>query len=227
MHKFIFRYLLPSILFISFSGAYTYAQNKKSNFRIKAIPFPLEILNSPVCCTITGDSVIEVTAKGKTNLFNNPNGKYYVQDAPMILFKPDSDFALSARVTGNLKEIYDVTALVVYQNKNTWAKLCFENSVEKIPTIVSVVTRQYSDDCNSMPVEEDFAYLAIMKNGKEYSFFYSKDEEHWKMIRHFRLETTHDIKIGFAVHDSRGNSFSARFSNIKYKGQSLDSMKKL
>jgi len=220
------RYLFI-FLFLSFSYLGTKAQSKVTNWKIANIPYQLEILNEPVSCTVTGESIVEIAAKGKTNLFNNPNGKYYVQDAPMLVFKPDSDFVLSARATGNLKEIYDVMALVVYQDKDVWAKLCFENSVEKIPTIVSVVTRKYSDDCNSMPADSSFAYLSIVKKGNLYSFFYSKDEEHWKMIRNFRLDTTKSIKVGFAVHDSRGNGFAARFSNIKYLGHALDEMKKL
>jgi uncharacterized protein len=203
------------------------ALSESNDMKLAGIPFKLEIINDPVECKVIDHAVVELSAKGKTNLFNNPNGKYYVQDAPMLVFEPDSDFVMSAKVTGDLKEIYDVMALVVYQDKDLWAKLCFENSVEKTPTIVSVVTRKLSDDCNSMYVNNDFAYLSIMRKNNEFSFFYSSDEENWKMIRHFNLDITNQIKVGFAVHGSRGNGFSAKFSDIKFLPRSLDVMRKL
>ncbi len=201
-------------------------QAQSPQLSVKAIPYPIEIYNQPTSYIAT-DTLVEISAKGKTNLFNNPNGSYYVQDAPMLLFKPGGDFTLSAKVTGKLKSIYDVAALVVYQNKDMWAKLCFENSVGKIPTIVSVVTRNYSDDCNSMSTGSS-AYLAIMKKGNEYSLFYAPDKtSDWKMIRHFHMETKDAVKAGFAVHGSRGNGFTAQFSEIKYMDKALEDMRDL
>lgn len=111
-----------------------------------------------------------MTASRKTNLFNSPSGKPKVVNAPLILFEPEANFTISAKVTGKLKAVYDVAALVVYQDDETWAKFCYENSVNLMPTIVSVVTRTFSDDCNSMPAG-DYAYMAIVKRGSEYSFF--------------------------------------------------------
>lgn len=191
--------------------------------KLSSIPYSLEILNTPVEYHV-GDNEVSITAKGKTNLFNNPNGVYYVQDAPMIVFEPAGDFTLSARVTGELRSIYDVAALVVYNDRDTWAKLCYENSVDKVPTIVSVVTRKYSDDCNSMTAGA-YAWLSIVKKGSEYSFFYSANGRDWKMIRSFHLQTEGAVKAGFAAHGSRGEGFTGRFSEIKYSDHALENMR--
>jgi uncharacterized protein len=211
-----FIIIIIIILNLPLSSYNVKAQYPNKDFKIASIPHKLEIYNSPINCSIIGDTIVELASIGKTNLFNNPNGKYYVQDAPMLLFEPDTDFVFSAKVFGNLKDIYDVAALVIFQDNDTWAKLCFENSVDKEATIVSVVTRKYSDDCNSISIDDNFAYLSIVKKGNEFSFFYSKDGHKWKLIRHFRLDLNQNIKIGFAVHCSRGNGFSAKFSDIKY-----------
>jgi uncharacterized protein len=189
---------------------------QKSKPTLKGIPFTLSVKNHPVACAITGDTVLELVAAGKTNLFVSPNGKYNVQDAPMVLFTPDSVFTFVAKANGTFKAVYDVAALVLYQDSAYWAKFCFENSVNKQPTIVSVVTRHYSDDCNSLPVNAQFAYLAIIKKGLEVSFHYSPDGKQWRMIRDFRLETDKNLKIGFAVHGSRSDGFNARFSEVRY-----------
>jgi uncharacterized protein len=195
--------------------------------KIKGIPYLLKTYNDPLKLTVTGDSIINITSKGKTNLFNNPNGIYYVQTAPMLLFHPDSNFIFRAKIRADLKEVYDVAALVIYQNNDLWAKLCFENSMNKEATVVSVVTRRYSDDCNSSKVNNNIVYLSIAKKGKEFSFHCSKDNKNWELIRHFRLESDDtDLKIGFTVHCSVGEQFSAVFSEINYSGGTLINMRK-
>ncbi|MDR2938271.1 MAG: DUF1349 domain-containing protein [Prevotellaceae bacterium] len=209
------------VLFAIFSTVIFSAQAQK---KVATIPYPLEVVNQPLSYIVT-DSSVEISAKGKTNLFNNPNGKSDVQSAPMLLFAPAGDFTLSAKVTGALKSVYDVAALVVYQNKDTWAKLCYENSVDKIPTIVSVVTRRYSDDCNSVSAGES-AYLAMVKKGNEYSLFYAPNKASgWKMIRNFYLEKKDTVKVGFAAHGSRGDGFTAHFSDIKFADKAVEDMR--
>lgn len=193
--------------------------------RISTIPHNLIIHNRPVDYTIEKDR-ISITAAGKINLFNSPSGKSKVVNAPLILFEPEGDFTISAKVTGRLKSIYDVAALVVYQDDDCWVKFCYENSVSLRPIIVSVVTRGFSDDCNSMPAG-DYAYMAVVKKGPEYSFFYSSDNKEWLMVRNFNLETKGKIKVGFGAHGSRGDGFTGVFSEIKYLPQAFDDMRML
>lgn len=221
MKKRITSKLLLIILFLSLSVGNISAQKAET---VKSIPYPLEIINKPVSHMIASD-LVRISAAGKTNLFNSPSGDTPVQNAPMILFQPEGDFTLSAKVTGDLQAIYDVAALVVYQDENTWAKFCFENSVEKEPTIVSVVTRIYSDDCNSIPTGTS-AYMSVVKKGEEFSFFYSEDKTNWKLIRNFRLEPTDKLKVGFAAHGSRGEGFTAVFTDIYYYDRALDNMRR-
>jgi regulation of enolase protein 1 (concanavalin A-like superfamily) len=175
------------------------------NKSIKTIPYALKEFNSPLNVEIKDESKVKITSKGKTNLFNSPGDNYYKQDAPMLLFHPDSNFIFSAKVEADLNEIYDVAALVLYQDKDLWAKLCYENSIEKKATVVSVVTKRYSDDCNSIEIEDRYVYLAMAKKGNELSFHCSTDNENWYLVRHFRMDFSNsDLMIGFTVHCSRG-----------------------
>lgn len=179
-------------IFVLLLAVSTSAQKPLPTEQISTIPHNLLIHNQPVDYKIKGNS-ISMTASRKTNLFNSPSGKLKVVNAPLILFEPEANFTISAKVTGKLKAVYDVAALVVYQDDETWAKFCYENSVNLMPTIVSVVTRTFSDDCNSMPTG-DYAYMAIVKRGSEYSFFYSPDNKNWSMVRNFNLNTTGKLK---------------------------------
>ena len=205
-----------------------HAQNAglNKNLHIKSIPYVLSVFNSPIDIEIRNDSVVKMIAPGKTNLFNSPGGDYYKQDAPMLLFHPDRNFLFSVKVDADLKEVYDVAALVLYQNNDVWAKLCFENSVNKEATVVSVVTKRYSDDCNSTKISQKYIYLAVSKRGNEFSFHYSTDNKNWNLVRHFRIDfDEHELMVGFAVHGSRGKRFSAEFSNIKYSDKALGNMR--
>lgn len=206
----------------------TFAQGKESIQinHIKTIPYTLKVFNSPIDVEITNDSIVTITAGEKTNLFNSPGNNYYKQDAAMLLFRPDSNFIFKAKVKADLKEVYDVAALLLYHDKDLWAKLCFENSIEKRATVVSVVTRKFSDDCNSVEVSNNFVYLLIAKKGNEFAFHYSTDNLNWHLVRHFRLDSLGDnLLIGFAVHCSKGNKFSAEFSEINYSDVELKNMR--
>jgi len=215
--------ILLTILFAVALCLHSYGQQTIN--KIETIPYPLQSYNDPLEWKISNGQ-LSISAAGKTNLFNSPNGKSKIHNAPMILFTPAGDFTLSAKVTGELKAVYDVAALTVFQDENTWAKLCYEKSVLEEPTIVSVVTREFSDDCNSEPTGNS-AYLSVIRKGAEFSFFYSQDGTHWKMVRHFHLEVNNNLKVGFAAHGSRGDGFIGIFSEIKYQDKAVDDMREL
>lgn len=222
----MFNTIINILFTLLFSSVVLYAQNE--DLKIKTIPYELKRVNDFLKLEIKGDSVVTITADANTNLFNNPQGTWNRQNAPMLLFHPDSNFVFKAKVTAELKEIFDVAALVVYYDKDSWAKLCFENSADKEAMVVSVVTNKYSDDCNSTKLSNKNVYLAIAKKGKEFSFHYSNDGINWELVRHFRLDyPDSNMMIGFAVHCYASKMFSANFSEIIYSGRELNNMRKL
>jgi regulation of enolase protein 1 (concanavalin A-like superfamily) len=170
---------------------------------------------------------LKITAKGGTNIFVSPSGTNTVVNAPMVLFTPDRDFILRAKVSATFRNVYDVGTLLVFEDEKHWAKLCFENSVRKEPTVVSVVTREYSDDANSDTVGASSVYLAIVRKGEEWSFQFSRDGREWRMVRHFRMAISDAARVGFAAHDSRGDGFSATFSEIAYISHAPKSVREL
>jgi regulation of enolase protein 1 (concanavalin A-like superfamily) len=196
--------------------------------RLAAIPRALSLRNaSGADVSVSGGAAIEISAKPGTNLFRSPDGKYNVVNVPMALFAPDRDFVLRARVSAQLRGVYDVAALVLFEDEGKWAKLCFENSARTEATVVSVATRGYSDDANSETVEAPYVYLAIARKGEEISFHFSRDGRQWKLARHFRMEFGESAQLGFAVHTPRKDGFSAEFSEIGYRGQAPRNMRQL
>jgi len=193
---------------------------------VPVLPGPLVLVNAPTYARVAADGALELGAAGRTNLFLAPDGQFARTNAPMALFEPAGDFVFSVRVEAALREVYDVAALVLFENEGSWAKLCYENSVEKEATVVSVVTRGLSDDCNSEPVGAGFVYFGIVRRGNEYAFHWSKDGTVWRMVRHFSLATKGPLKLGFAVHAVSADGLGARFSEIRFSAATPASVRR-
>ncbi len=176
------------------------------------------VLNGPLAAAVDAEGALALTSPGKRNLFASPGGNFCQTDAPMILFLAGEEFAFSAKVAAPLLHVYDVAALVVYADADHWAKLCYENSVEKKATLVSVVNRDLSDDCNGPEIGGGFVYYAVLRRGAEFAFHWSSDGKTWHLLRHFRLETQAPVRIGFAVHGISDDPLTGTFSEIRFGG---------
>ena len=58
----------------------------------------------------------------------------------------DRDYLLAARVSVGFAATYDAGVLALHVGERCWAKLCFERAPDGTPMVVSVVTRDVSDD---------------------------------------------------------------------------------
>ncbi len=173
------------------------------------------------------DGVLRIAPTHWTNLFHAPDDGFIVVNAPMVLFAPEGDFTFKAKVSAQLVNVYDVAALVAYGDDKHWAKLCFENSALSEATVVTVVTREHSDDANSENLASPFVYLAIARKGNEYSMHFSRDGKQWRLARHFQLPSEPKLRIGFAAHTNDNQQFAASFSEIVYRPTAPANMRQL
>ena len=173
------------------------------------------------------DGVLRIAPVPHTNLFHAPDDGFVVVNAPMVLFAPEGDFTFKAKVSAQLVDVYDVAALVAYGDDKHWAKLCFENSALQEATVVTVVTRERSDDANSETVASPFVYLAIARKGNEYSMHFSRDGKQWRLARHFQLPSEPKLRLGFAAHTDSKGQFAADFSDIVYRPAAPANMRQL
>ena len=63
----------------------------------KNIPFPLYWENKPLYYEISDNSVM-IVAGPKTDMFRDPNVTYNTDNAPKLLFRPDTDFVFSTSI---------------------------------------------------------------------------------------------------------------------------------
>jgi regulation of enolase protein 1 (concanavalin A-like superfamily) len=204
---------LCGILFFLYSVA-AFPQTIPS---IPALPGTLTWQNTPRSWQMDKGNVLIISAEAKTDWFVDPFDGTVAKNAPILLFTPDADYVLSARVTLKFVTKWDAGALMLWGDDHHWAKLSFELSADNKPTLVTVVTRGLSDDCNSSQVRGDSIYLRIARNAATYVFYFSTNGRDWQILRTFSLDTDLPIRVGFEAQSPAGSSAVAKFSAITYE----------
>jgi regulation of enolase protein 1 (concanavalin A-like superfamily) len=187
---------------------------------IPNLPYSLYWLNAPKSWNISADNQLTITAPAKTDWFIDPQGAVNFSNAPALLFPTSGPCRLSTQVTVNHMAMFDAGVLMIYENPSMWAKLCLELSPQGITTVVSVVTKGVSDDCNAFPVHGP-AYFRISKLEQAYAFHVSQDGIRWDLIRYFRLEDNKNAQFGFQAQSPTGNGCAASFRDIHFEERSL------
>jgi regulation of enolase protein 1 (concanavalin A-like superfamily) len=189
---------------------------------VAGLPGPVEWQNAPVDWKAGKAGTLTITAGKATDWFVSPIDGARRENSPRLVFPPADDFVLSARVTVGFRSQWDAGVLVLYVNDTTWAKLCFEMTVEKHPAIVSVVTQGLSDDNNSIPVAGNSVYLKIAKAGQAIFFYASEDGQDWKIIRAFSFGPGIKVRAGFSSQSPSGEGCTTQFDQINYLAKRVD-----
>ncbi len=208
-----FRYGVIFGLLFLFTSALVLPQTPAS---IPGIPSTLSWQNTPGSWKFDNQNVLTISASAKTDWFVDPFDGTVANNAPILLFMPDTDYVFSARVTVKFVTKWDAGALMLWGDDHHWAKLSYEFSPDRIPTLVTVVTRGLSDDCNSKELRGDSVYLRIAKSGKTYVFYSSTDGRNWQIVRTFSLDTELPIRVGFEAQSPAGSGAVAKFIAINY-----------
>jgi regulation of enolase protein 1 (concanavalin A-like superfamily) len=187
---------------------------------VPGLPMPLSWLRRPASWSLEAGR-LTIGAGPMTDWFADPAGAEPVVNAPVLVGSPpDDDFTLLARVRVDGDAAFDAGVVFVHGGDEAWAKLCLELSPERQPTIVSVVTRGVSDDCNSQTLESAEAWLRVARVGGALAFHASSDGGRWELVRHFALPAR-AVAVGFEAQSPTGDGCSATFSEIAYASRRL------
>jgi uncharacterized protein len=207
------RYGVVCGIFLLFISAFLQAQSPTA---IPGIPSTWTWQNQPASWQLDNQNVLTISAGPKTDWFVDPFDGTVANNAPILLFAPNSDYVFSARVAVKFATKWDAGALMLWGDDHHWAKLSSELSPDRVPTLVTVVTRGLSDDCNSKELRQDSVYLRIAKSGKTYVFYFSLDGREWQILRTFSLDTDIPVRIGLEAQSPAGSGAVATFSSISY-----------
>ena len=187
---------------------------------IPGLPHSLRWLNQPQSWDLSPEGQLTITASAKTDWFIDPQGAVDISNAPVLLFSTSGPCLLRAQVSANHIATFDAGVLLIYENPLAWAKLCLELSPQGLPTIVSVVTKGISDDCNAFAVDGP-VYLRISSLEQAYAFHVSQDGLRWDLIRYFKLEDNRHAQLGFLAQSPTGNGCTASFQDIRFEERLL------
>ena len=205
--------LISSILFYAIDAS---AQHVK----ITSIPNPLFWENTPADFTIN-DSSITIVAGEKTDMFRDPNATYNTDNAPKLLFKADADFVISASIEHSFSNKWDGGAIVIKSDSVNWIKFCFEKDYTGARRIVSVVTKDISDDSNSVEIAGDKIFYKVAKADNVFTLYYSNDGIKWFLVRHFQFNAKPGFTVGFLAQSPTGTSCQVTFSDIRYEAKKI------
>ncbi|NYD68652.1 DUF1349 domain-containing protein [Agromyces atrinae] len=171
----------------------------------------------PGTADVVGPGALRVVSEAGADWSNDAGGGPQQHAAALLGLEPVGDFSLSARVRVlGERTTFDAGALAIWGDRDHWAKLCFENSPQGQAMVVSVVTNDYSDDCNSTLVHDDAVYLRITRRGDAWVFHSSADGVTYDFVRYFRLHASGPVTVGFLSQAPLGPTCVAEFSEVAY-----------
>ena len=194
----------------------TFNHEKAIAGSIKAIP-PFVVVDKVKEIKAISDNSLVMIAGEKTDLHNPASGTSFFNNAPKLLFTPGNDFDFSAKVKPDFEGRYDGGAVLVYSDRDNWAKILFKFTGDKLILGNSVVKNKITDDSYFNIPQNREIYLRVRKVGRVFTFLTSQDGKQWDVVRDFVYHKPENMKIGFYSQSPVGKDCEVVYSEISYK----------
>ncbi|MGO4107553.1 DUF1349 domain-containing protein [Paenibacillus sp. YAF4_2] len=136
-------------------------------------------------------------------------------NAPFYYTQVSGDFVMRVKVSHDFKDTYDSASIMVMKDMTHWAKACFELTDFDTHAVVSVVTKEESDDANGCNIDNNTVWLQMCRSGKSFAFHYSTDGENFYMMRYFTLPVDEaTVKVGLLAQAPLGNGGKRIYENL-------------
>ncbi|WP_413664882.1 DUF1349 domain-containing protein [Microbulbifer sp. CNSA002] len=166
------KYLLPALLTLILQASNCIAMTAAPEiYNYLRIPYPLEKQHTIQEPNIA-PSKITITATKGSDLFTNADSSYQIDNAPRLLFAPNTDFIFSAKVSVDFEKNFDGAALIVYADEGNWAKLLLERFNSGKNGIASTVVYKGGDDAYHIETQREYSHLKIARKGTTYFFYH-------------------------------------------------------
>jgi uncharacterized protein len=193
---------------------------KIDSLKINSIPYKLAWENTPEKYSIQNNELI-IVAGPKTDMFRDPNVTYNTDNAPKLTFKADENFVLTTAIEHTFANKWDGGAIVIKQDNLNWIKFCFEKDYTGAKRVVSVVTKDVSDDCNSVEIDSNKVFYKVAKAGNVFTLYYSTNGVKWFLVRHLQFDSMRKVQVGFLAQSPTGDRCEVKFSNITYEAKKI------
>ena len=199
---------------------------------VAALPFVVAPSQPGVWHHDDETGAVAANALAHTDLYINPGGSdsgdaaSMLNAATLLGTPPRGDFQFSARVSVDFVAQFDAGVLLIWLDERHWAKFCFEFSPAAEPMVVSVVTREVSDDANAFVITERSIWLRVLRVGEVYAFHASTDATRWRLVRVFAFDhELGDHLIGFEAQSPTGDGCTVTFDDIRFSSDRLGDLR--
>jgi regulation of enolase protein 1 (concanavalin A-like superfamily) len=183
---------------------------------LSAIPHKLFWEKPPFRFSAAGDN-LTIEAGNGTDIYRDAYGFYSPNNAPRLLFQADTNFILTVDVQHAFSDEWNAGGIMMEADSTHWIKFCFERDNKGANRIVSVVTNEFSDDCNAVSLPTNRVFLKMAKAGNVIILYYSEDGSTWYMARRLRYVFTRPLLVGFLAQAPGAHSNMVHFSHIQYQ----------
>lgn len=170
------------------------------------------------------DLIVGMFSGKKTDFFIEPGTPpYEFANAPLLLMPVDNTkpFTFSFKTTPVHNVKYDAGMGFIYIDKKNWLKFAFEADERMNKRIVTVKTKDFSDDNNHDVVKSKSVFMKMSSDTKVIGFYYSIDNKEWQLVRVFKNEYPSKIKVGIGTQSPAGNGNSSVFEHIQFSNESV------
>ena len=199
---------------------------------VPELPFSVTASHGGVWRRDEQAGAVVADAPAHTDFYVNPGGadsgdaESMLNAVTLLGTPPGGDFQFSARVTVDFASQYDAGVLLLWIDERHWAKFCFEFSPGAEPMVVSVVTRDVSDDANAFVVADRSVLMRVSRVDRVYAFHASTDDQTWQLIRVFTLGDAIDgHRIGFEAQSPTGDGCVVTFDRIAFNAERLTDLR--
>ena len=213
------KYITTCVVFLFFVVINLSAQQGDS-VSVTGIPYKLNWDNRPMKFLNTADSLV-IESGPKTDMFRDPNVTYNTDNAPKLMFAPDENFVLTVSIKHAFKTKWDGGAIILKADSLNWIKFCYEKDYTGARRVVSVVTKDISDDCNSISLTGNKVRYKMAKADNVITLYCSSNGKQWLLVRHFQFNTDKPLKVGFLAQSPLGENCKVTFSNISYQAKKI------
>jgi regulation of enolase protein 1 (concanavalin A-like superfamily) len=170
-------------------------------------------------------SGMRVHVPAKVDYFQSPALTHAADSAPFLWANATGDFVAQAHVRPDFTTQYDAGALMVRSSTRQWAKVCFEATDFGTHAVVSVVTREVSDDANGVNLTTPDVWLQLIRKGDVFAMHYAPDGQGWQMVRLFRLEAPAAVKVGLVAQCPVGPGTTIDFLSFAIEPRTVKDMR--
>lgn len=175
---------------------------------------------------------IEILATKESDFFCNNGAVSEEGDTPQSLYNApyyytevSGDFVLRVKVSHEFKDTYDSACVMVMHDMANWAKAGFELTDFGTHAIVSVVTKEESDDTNGCNIDANEVWLQVCRCGKSFAIHYSTDGENFYMARFFNLPVNEVVKVGLLAQAPVGNGGIRVYENLTIENKTVKNIR--